>query len=102
MSASHREIIRAAIADLGIAATNKQIRAWARQHHQIELKNNEIINCVGSQRRRLDRGKTTAQDASASALVSKCDGNHELALNLIRLDRTRQRRIPNKEKKASQ
>lgn len=90
MSASHREIIRSAVADLGVAATNKQIRAWARQQHQIELKNNEIINTVGSQRRRSERGKTEAQDASVSALVSRCDGSHELALNLIRLDRTKQ------------
>ena len=54
MSASHREIIRAAIADLGMATTNKQIRAWARQHHNLEIKNNEIINAVGSQRERTD------------------------------------------------
>ena len=96
---SHREIIRAAVADLGMAATNKQIRAWARQHHNIEIKNNEIINAVGSQRRRTDRNKTAVQAAAVAALVNHCDGSHELALNLIRLDRTK-RRTPHKEGRA--
>lgn len=99
MSASHREIIRAAVADLGMAATNKQIRAWARRHHNIEIKNNEIINAVGSQRERTDHSRTAAQTASVVALVNHCDGSHDLALNLIRLDRTK-RRSPHKEGKA--
>lgn len=97
---SHREVIRAAVAALGITATNRDIRAWARRHHNVEVKNNEIINTVGSERQRSEKARTAALDASVSSLIRRCDGNHDLALNLIRLDRSRKRRNPSKERKA--
>ncbi len=97
---SHREIIREAVASLGMSASNTDIRAWAREKHGVVVKNNEIINAVGSQRRRLEHGRTAAQTASVASLVRVCDGDHDLALNLIRLDRSRQRRLSSKERKA--
>lgn len=96
MPTSHRQIIREAVAHLGMSASNRRIRAWARQHHNIELRNNEIINAVGSQRQRTEQGRTVKQMASVASLVTQCDGSHELALNLVRLDRVQCRETPDK------
>lgn len=98
---SKREIIRESVAKFGITISNQAIREFAWRNHRVEVKTNEIINTVGSEKKRFEKRKTAAQELAVSRLVSQCDGNHDFALNLIRLDRTRnQRRKPSKERKA--